>query len=414
MDRSVVPAAPDAWLTALELYGTMTFEQVVTPALEIAEHGYPLPERVQRVFAAQAADKDGPMWNYPSLREVFMPGGRVLGVGDKFVQSDLARSFNRLIAVERDNASAGREKAIRAARDYFYKGEIAEEIASFVQEQGGLLTLDDMREFTVKVEPAVSGRFRDYEIYTCGPWCQGPMVAQTLQTLQDDDLASIGHNTPDYIHLLAGALNTAFADRERYYGDPDFVDVPMDDLLSPGYTRSRREEIDMACAWGEMPPPGDPTSNGSAAARPPAAQQAAAADGDLTDTSYTCVVDRWGNAFLRDAQRRIVLVAHRARPWVHRIRPRLADVAGRRPRLQPSALEAPKADSEPRDRLQGRRALHAVWLPGRRRPATGHGPDIPEHRRVRHGRAGRNRSAQVHLVRTSRTPSGRTHTFRAG
>ena len=297
VDRSVVPAAPDAWLTALELYGTMTFEQVVTPALEIAEHGYPLPARVQRAFAAQATDKDGPMWNFPSLREVFMPGDRVIEVGEKFVQNDLARSFRRLIDVERGNAASGREKAIRAARDYVYKGDMAEEIASFIQEEGGLLTLDDLREFTVKVEPAVSGQFRDYTVYTCGPWCQGPVVAQTLQTLQDDDLASLGHNTPDYIHLLAGALNTAFADRERYYGDPDFVDVPIEGLLSPEYTRSRRAEIDMGSAWREMPPPGNPASNGAAAARPPAVQQAAPGGGDLTDTSYTCVVDRWGNAF---------------------------------------------------------------------------------------------------------------------
>ncbi len=295
--RSVVPAAPDAWLTALELYGTMTFEQVVTPALELAEHGYPLPERVQSAFASQAADKDGPMWNYPSLREVFMPGDRVIEVGEKFVQKDLARTFKRLIEVEQDNAASGRERAIRAARDFFYKGEIAEEIATFMQEQGGMLTLDDLREFSVKVEPAVSGQFRDYTVYTCGPWCQGPVVAQTLQTLQDDDLSSIGHNTTDYIHLLAGALNTAFSDRDRYYGDPDFVDVPMDGLLSAGYTSSRRAEIDMAKAWQEMPPHGHPKSHQPAKHRVPAPHEAAAVGGDLTDTSYTCVVDRWGNAF---------------------------------------------------------------------------------------------------------------------
>ena len=103
----------------------MTFEQVVTPALELAEHGYPLPERVQSAFASQAADKDGPMWNFPSLREVFMPGDRVIEVGEKFVQKDLARTFKRLIEVEQDNAASGRERAIRAARDFFYKGEIA-------------------------------------------------------------------------------------------------------------------------------------------------------------------------------------------------------------------------------------------------------------------------------------------------
>lgn len=294
--RSIVPSAPDAWLTALERYGTMTFEQVVTPALELAEHGHPLSEPVQQGIAAQAHPAEGgPPFRFPSTQALFMPDGRVLEIGERFVQSDLARTFKRLIAAEQANAGQGRAAAIRAARDFFYKGEIAEEMARFSDEQGGFITLDDLREFSVRVEMPVKGTFRDIDVYTCGPWCQGPVVAQTLQMLEDDDLDTLGHNSPAYIHLVTEALNLSFADREHFYGDPDFVDVPIETLLSKPYTRERRQAIDLAKAFGEMPPPGDPgprypaNANGGIATAPRGEH--------AHDTSYTCVVDQWGNAF---------------------------------------------------------------------------------------------------------------------
>ncbi len=294
--RSVVPSAPDAWMTALERYGTMTFEQVVTPALELAEHGHPLSEPVQQGIAAQASPAEGgPPFRFPSTRALFMPHGRVLEVGERFVQSDLARTFKRLIEVETANASRGRAAALRAARDFFYQGEIAEEMARFSAEQGGFITLEDLRDFSVRVEMPVKGTFRDIDVYTCGPWCQGPVVAQTLQMLEDDELQAMGHNSPAYIHLVAEALNLAFADREHFYGDPDFVDVPIETLLSKPYTQERRRAINAAKAFGEMPPPGDPGAryparvNGSLASAPRGEH--------AHDTSYTCVVDRWGNAF---------------------------------------------------------------------------------------------------------------------
>ena len=201
--RSVVPSAPDAWLTALERYGTMTFEQVVAPALELAERGFPI-SHVTRAYLGrcrQVLGQDLPPWE--STRAIFMPSGRLPEAVDLLVQADLARTFKRLVEVETSNANKGREAAIRAARDYVYRGEIAHEIAAFSQEHGGLLSLDDLKEFSVAIEPAQAGRYKDYSVYTCGPWCQGPVVAQTLQMLADDDLAALGHNSPDYIHLLS-------------------------------------------------------------------------------------------------------------------------------------------------------------------------------------------------------------------
>ena len=279
--RTVVPAAADAWLTALEKYGAMSFEQVVTPALELAERGHPVSASVLRALQRS------------SLGDVPSETGELL------VQKDLARTFRRLIDVERANGSLGRQAAIRAARDYFYKGDIAEEMARFSREHGGLLTLQDLEDFSVKIEEPVVGRFRDYSVYTCGPWCQGPVAAQTLQMLEDDDLAGLGHNSPDYIHLLSQALNLAFSDREHYYGDPDQVEVPIKGLLSKEYTADRRGAIDMKRAFPEMPPPGDPwpyqgdARSGGAPRRP----DAQASGGREQDTSYTCTVDRWGNAF---------------------------------------------------------------------------------------------------------------------
>lgn len=293
--RSIVPAAADSWLTALERYGTMTFEQVVTPALELAEGGLPFPAVVHRALQADLDSPDSVLRRWPSSSAVFMPDGRLPEVGERFRQPDLARTFRRLVAAEQGSASEGREAAVRAARDLFYRGEIAEEMARFSEQQGGLITYDDLAEFSVKIEPPVSASFKDYEILTCGPWCQGPVVGQVLQMLEDDDLVALGHNSADYIHLLSQALNLAFADRHQYYGDPDLVDVPIEALLSREYTRQRRGAIDMLRAFQEMPPPGDPSGNGAAGAGAVAAPPVAAEQ--EYDTSYTCVVDRWGNAF---------------------------------------------------------------------------------------------------------------------
>ena len=296
--RSVTPGAPDAWLTALGKYGTMTFEDVVTPALELAELGFPVSAPVANSIGRSEETGEGDISVWESTREIFMPSGRPPRIGEPLVQKDLARTFRRLIEVEKANAFRGREAAIRAARDYIYKGDIAEEMAGFSEQQGGMFTVKDFNDFSVKIEKPEVGQFRDYTIYTCGAWCQGPVVAQALQTLEDDDLAAMGHNSPDYVHLLSQALNLSFADRHHYYGDPDFVDVPMDGLLSKEYTQARRKVINMERAFPEMPPPGEPWSYQRMKDKNPAAQQLAPLPGQQEqDTSYTCVVDRWGNAF---------------------------------------------------------------------------------------------------------------------
>lgn len=294
--RTVTPAAADAWITALKLHGTMSFEQVVTPALELADKGFPIPASLHRPLARLFAQATANSWI--TTLEAFFPGGKSLGVGDVLVQSDLATTFKRLIQAERENASQGREDALQAARDFFYKGEIAEEMARFSQEQGGLLTMEDLADFQAKLEPPAIGSYKGIDVYTCGTWCQGPVSIQALHILEDCDLKGMGHNSLEYIHTFLEAMKLAFADRHAYYGDPDFVDVPLEGLLSKAYATQRRNSIDSSQASPAMPYAGDPYpfqrggSNGHKPAHPePVAGRLEA------DTSYICVVDRWGNAF---------------------------------------------------------------------------------------------------------------------
>ena len=196
--RTVTPAAADAWLTAIKLYGTMSFQQVVTPALEIAEGGFPIPASLHRALSragdAFVGDEGGGL-PWPSTREIFVPNDKPLETGDVLVQKDLARTFQRLIQVENDNASRSREDAIQAVRDFFYHGEIAQEMVDFCQSQGGLLTMEDLADFNVGLEPPAVGSYKGVDVYTCGPWCQGPTSIQALHILESFDLQAMGHNS---------------------------------------------------------------------------------------------------------------------------------------------------------------------------------------------------------------------------
>ena len=294
--RTVTPAAADGWLTALKHYGTMSFEQVVTPALELAEGGFPIPSTLSSAVRGIVAREDVSGW--PSTKEVFFPQGRALDTMDVLRQPDLARTFKRLIDIERSHASQGRENAIQSARDFFYKGDIAQEMVRFCQDQGGLLTMEDLAEFRVKLEPPAVGDYKGIEVYTCGPWCQGPVTIETLHLLEDFNLKAMGHNSPAYLHTLIEALKLAFADRHAYYGDPDFIDVPMEGLLSKAYAEQRRNAIDESRANGRMPEPGDPWHyQGGGGNRPAISAPEPVAGRIEGDTSYVCTVDRWGNAF---------------------------------------------------------------------------------------------------------------------
>ena len=257
-------AAPDALLGVLQRFGTLRFSQVVEPALELAEDGFPLhtalrgpaPAYMRMDFSiAGNAERFRSKW--PSSAKVYLPDGRLPEVGEILKNPDLGQTFRRLMKAEQDAQADGREAGLEAARDAFYRGEIAQIIEEHCKAHGGLVTAQDLAAFRTTVEEPVSYTYRGYEVYKCGPWSQGPVFLQQLALLEGYDLSSLGHNSADYIHTVAESLKLAFADREQYYGDPKFVDVPLHSLLSEAYAAQRRILIDPHHASHDQRP-GDP------------------------------------------------------------------------------------------------------------------------------------------------------------
>src|SRR5262249_24075453 len=194
---------------------------------------------------------------YPSSAQVYLPNGEVPRPGDTLRNPALGRFFRRLLDAETEKRSQGREAALKAARDRFYTGDIAREIVAWSDEQGGLLAESDLARFSTRIEQPVSATYRGTTVFKCGPWSQGPVFLQQLRLLEGFDLQGMRHNSTDYIHTVVECAKLAFADREAYYGDPDFTDVPMDGLLSEPYTQLRRTLIDLRHASTELRP-GDP------------------------------------------------------------------------------------------------------------------------------------------------------------
>jgi gamma-glutamyltranspeptidase/glutathione hydrolase len=296
--RALTPATPDAWITALARFGTMTFGEVAGAAISLADKGFPM----YRYLAGQFSSSFDKYNRWPTTAEVFLPGGRPPQVGEMFYQKDLAATLGWIAGVEEANRSQGREAALMAARDLVYKGELGEKIASFCQEQGGLLSMEDLADYHVRIEPPATVNYRGYDVYSTGPWGQGPVFPQALKILEGFDLRGMGHNSAEYIHTLTQALNLAFADREEHIGDPAFVDVPLEEMMAEAYLSKRRTLIDPNRAWPEMPPAGDPRRviaalEGAPRSALEAASAVAATGDDTADTSYFAVIDRDGNIF---------------------------------------------------------------------------------------------------------------------
>ena len=242
-----VPGVLDACLTALERYGTMTFTEVTVPMLRILDKG----------------EED---WH---LR--------------------FAKTIRRLVHAEA--GAKERQQGLRWVADYFYRGPIAREIDHWSRENGGLMRYNDLARHVTRVEEPVTIEYRGYTICKCGPWSQGPVLLQALQLLKGYDLAKMGHNSADTIHVITEAMKLAWADRDAHYGDPFFVNVPMEELLSPKYSQLRRKLIDMAQA-SQVQQPGDPAA-GKALLSGYRPQWGSG--GIEHDTTNCVVADRWGN-----------------------------------------------------------------------------------------------------------------------
>ena len=291
---AAVPDAVSTWIAALSRFGTMRLAQVLSPAIDLAERGFPMFERLASAFE-RSKEQFLEMW--PTSAQAYLPGGRVPDVGEIYVQKDLAGMFTMLVEAEFRERRRGRREALSAAHDAFYKGEIAEQIVSFITENrppdstgklhGGLITKKDLSRYATRVEDPVTAPYRGYDVFKCGPWSQGPVFLQQLTILEGFDLASLGHNSPEYIHLLIETAKLAFADREKYYGDPDFVDVPLEFLLSREYAAERRALIDPECASLELRP-------GNAPPVKPR-ERKGGLDIHKGDTTHLDAADQWGN-----------------------------------------------------------------------------------------------------------------------
>ena len=285
---AVVPSAMDSILLALEKYGTMSLREVIQPAIELAQ-GCPLDDHL-----AQAIARAQPVWEkWPSTVQVYMPGGHLVKAGELFVQADLARTFQSLAEIEQQNAGQGRVAALEAVRDYFYRGPVAKRISDFCKQAGCLLREGDFASFNARVEEPLETTYRGIEVYKVGFWSQGPVFLQNLNLLETFDLKSMGHNSADYIHSVVEAMKLGYADRDAYYGDPDFSQIPLQ-LISKEYARVRRPLINPERASGEHIA-GDPLHLQARAATDFLRARYSHRNGESQDTTCVNVIDKDGN-----------------------------------------------------------------------------------------------------------------------
>jgi gamma-glutamyltranspeptidase/glutathione hydrolase len=237
---ALVPGLPDASLVALRDFGTKSFAEAVEPALEFAD-ATAIDE-----MRSQSIQNSMPFFTlWPSSMRHFAPDGHAALTGEVFRQPDLARTLRSMVAAEKKALAGGatRIAAIDAVRDEFYRGEIAKKIDAFSKANNGLLRYEDMASFRLTPEDPVSTDFHGMRVYKPGFWSQGPTMIEALNILSGYNLAAMQHNSAEYIHTLVEALKLAYADRDTYYGDPKFVKIPEDTLLSMTYAEERRAQI---------------------------------------------------------------------------------------------------------------------------------------------------------------------------
>jgi gamma-glutamyltranspeptidase/glutathione hydrolase len=304
-----VPGAFDAWMVLLGEFGTLRLSEVMRYAIDYAGHGYPLVPRISdTITRVERMFRD----EWTSSAEVYLRGTGVPAPGTLFSNPDLAGTFRRLVE-EAESRSADRDEQIEAARDAFYRGFVAETIERYVsstrvmdtsgQRHRGLLGGDDLAAYSAELEAPVTLDYHGYTVCKTGAWGQGPVFLKQLALLDGFDLPGMGHNSAEYIHTVVECAKLAFADREAYYGDPRFVDVPLDGLLDPSYAERRRTLVDEDASYElrpgtvggrspRLPEPSAGATSGTAGAGEPTVPRDDQGSGD---TCHVDVVDRHGN-----------------------------------------------------------------------------------------------------------------------
>ena len=307
LDPAVIPGALHAALTVLERWGTMSFEEVAARAIDYAEHGFPLRPRAARSIERSLEFFE----SWPENRRYWLKAdGSLYMPGETIKLPTLAETLRKMVDAEQANTHLGRTHAIAAARDRFYKGDLAHEMVAFLQAHGAPFEYSDFAEFFAKIEEPTMTTYRGYTIYKQRFGSQGPVLLQMLNILENFDLKAMGHNSPDYTHTVIEAMKLAYADRDTYYADPDFVAVPAKGLLSKTYAKARAGQIDMTRAARAFkagnPLEHDPDVNewafwvadiedGRATEDAPTSFVPDA--GALKDTTHIAVIDKDGNVF---------------------------------------------------------------------------------------------------------------------
>lgn len=306
---TVIPGSFDAWMLMLRDYGSLPLRTVLEPAIYYAEHGHPMLDRVASTIAGLA---DFFKAEWPTSYATWVPGGNLPKPGALFCNPVLAQTWTRVL--QEADAKPNREAGIEAARDAFYRGFIAEAIDQFARntevmdasgkKHRGVLNADDLANWKATVEAPQFGSYKDWTVAKTGPWGQGPVLLQALKILEGIDLAAMDPNGADFVHVVAEAMKLAYADREVYYGDPAFSEVPMDALLSAEYAAERRKLIGATASRDLLPgriagfeAQRDLTLGlldqlGSGAVYEPTMAHLSERKGD---TVHIDVIDRWGN-----------------------------------------------------------------------------------------------------------------------
>jgi gamma-glutamyltranspeptidase/glutathione hydrolase len=256
---AVTPGTPGGLMTMLAEYGTMSLKEVLAPAMQLAE-GYPIEKQTADMMERNKKK----LKDWPYSKQVFLPhlgqDREAPNPGEIFKQSDLRATLQKLVDTEQAALKAGksRKEAIYTANERFYKGDIAQEFVRGCQEQGGLITTQDLAKWKVLVEEPMVTEYKGIQVYKLSQWTQGPAMQQALNILENFDLKSMGFNTAKYIHTVYQAMNMAFADRDFYYGDPYFSpEEPIKGLLSKEYARQRAKLMNLEKNDPKVKP-GDP------------------------------------------------------------------------------------------------------------------------------------------------------------
>ena len=293
----LIPASVDTWVAVLARLGTMSFSDVSAAARSLAFDGFPAHRQMIDIIT----QKEESIRKYSYNSSIFFQTGGIPRLGELFVQKDAARSIDIMCSAEKAMLTKGasRGQALESVRSMFYEGQIARAIATLHEEEGGLIAYEDLASFRGAWEEPLSTTYRGYSFFTPGTWTQAPLLIQYLNILEEFDLHSLGHNSPEYVHAVSSAIDLGMADRERFYGDPRFVDV-SNGLWTKEYAALRRSLMSSDKAFREMPPHGDPMCLKAVGAKPtpPHTPGVITGAGDQpTDTTYVCVADAEGNLF---------------------------------------------------------------------------------------------------------------------